>query len=175
MSSDRRIRTQEYVKYGKTMFSVAEETVNGVLVTEFESNGQVVNQSYRKGKDGVKELQEYLGISDVEIKEIGDYRGIEAQSECASCGNTAFKRELDATPPSKMLNVPVIPIFLCAKCGKKHYSLTDSYLRSLVKGNKAMFEDNELKQIDKDTDGSMKEMQEYIIRIFASKKISRMK
>jgi hypothetical protein len=174
-SSDGRVATEEYMKYGKKVFCLAEKTPSGVLLTEFDHSKQVISQEYSKAEDAVEAIKTYLKVSQVEVRNVGTYGMIEAKSECTGCGAVGLVRELDAASPARIEKVPVIPIFLCKKCGRKHYSLTDMYLKSLVKGNRNLFDDKELGEIDADVDASVASMQEYILRIFASKKISRMK
>lgn len=94
---------------------------------------------------------------------------------CTKCGNLGLYRELDLVSPDRIREVPVMPIFICKKCSQKHYSLTDEYLKYLVLSNKQLFESAELKEIDTDLESSINTLKEYIIRIFASKRISKVR
>lgn len=175
-SDDGRVKSGPYKRYGMSLFSLAESTAEGMLITEFESCGQVANQTYSKGGGGAEAaLKEYLGVADAYVVESGRYGGVVSSSACSACGKAGLGRELDLKAPSEIHGVPVAPIFVCAACGARHYSMTDRYLKSLVLAGREMFVGEELAEVDSDVDASVASMQEYIIRIFASKKISRMR
>ncbi len=176
-SGDERVRSGPYSRYGTEVFSIAECTAEGILITEFESSGQVVDQVYSKGHGrGVDAaLKEYIAAGDTEIVDAEKYEGVTAGFVCGACGHAGLRRELDLKHPSEIHDVPVVPIFVCGACGARHYSMTDKYLKALVKSNRGMFGSKELEEMDSDTEASVASMQEYIIRIFASKKINRMR
>jgi hypothetical protein len=109
----------------------------------------------------------------LEIIDVDQYKQIEMKAKCSGCGNIGLVRELDTHQAKSIVDVPVVPIFVCKKCGHKHYSLTDQYLKTLVASNKDLFEPSELEEINKDGYGSINTLKEYIIRIFASKRISK--
>lgn len=155
-------------------FCLVEETFKGILITEFNLNNEVVNQSYKPNGNFLHELSSYVG-SLIEIIDVDQYKHIEMKAKCSSCANVGLTRELDMKPAKSIVDVPVVPIFICEKCGHKHYSLTDQYLKILVANNMHLFEANEMEEINKDRDGSINTLKEYIIRIFASKRISRAK
>jgi hypothetical protein len=174
-SPDGRILTGEYRKGGVQRFCLSEKTAGGVLITEFNINSEVVNQVYVEGKDNCAELSRYIGVCDCRPVKAGGYRGIVINARCSACGSVGLRRSLDAVRPSEIRSVPVIPLFACGQCGKSHYSLTDEYLALLVQSKSSLFDKEELEQIDGDREASVRLLQEYIIRIFASKKISRVK
>ena len=66
-------------------------------------------------------------------------------------------------------------LFFMKSVRKIHYSMTDEYLRRIMQDKEGLFEPRELAEVRKDGNASVKMLQEYIIRIFASKKISRFK
>jgi len=173
ISSDGRIKTQEYLKGGAIAFCIAEKTRDGSLITEFDQKGEILNQIYKKGGDAHADLKNYLGISDSQTKDAGAYSGLVISAQCKECRHVGLQRELDLHAPGEIKDVPIVPIFLCQQCKKRHYSLTDQYLRVLVDGNGELFEESEKVELGKGGDGSLGELQEYIIRIFASKRISR--
>jgi len=175
VSNDGRIITQTYLKGGKIRFCLAEKTAEGTLITEFNEHSEVVNQVYEGDMNHERNLSKYLNADEKKTVLTGDYRGITIRAKCRSCGNIGLKRSLDSTAPSGIKKVPVIPLFECGSCKSLHYSLTDDYLRVLVDDNGKLFEKEEMDQIRGDAIGSVKLLQEYIIRIFASKKISRIK
>ncbi len=174
-SDDGRMRTQEYLKGGERVFSVAEQTREGSLITEFNSANEVVNQVCLQARDAESALAAYLGIKagDIRVVRVGSYSGVRIGAKCRGCGAAGLARELDSVAPTEIKDVPVVPIFICTVCGKRHYLLTDNYLNELVKNNGALFDKEEMAEISKDPRSSIKMLQEYIIRIFASKKISR--
>ncbi|MHB1829960.1 MAG: hypothetical protein ACYCO0_01060 [Candidatus Micrarchaeaceae archaeon] len=175
MSDDGRMRTQEYLKGGESAFSIAEQTRVGSLITEFNSSNEVLNQVCLRYGDAKAAVAAYLGIreGDIRIESAGGYSGVRVDAKCRGCGASGLGRELDCVVPSEIKDIPVVPIFVCMKCKKRHYMLTDSYLNELVKNNDALFEKDEMAEINRDLGSSIKMLQEYIIRIFASKKISR--
>lgn len=83
-------------------------------------------------------------------------------------------RELDSKKPEEILEVPVIPLFTCSSCGKRFYNMSDSYLRKLVEQNRDMFEKDDIMEKERDGDAFINTLNENIIRVFASKKISRL-
>ena len=174
-SDDGRLRTQEYFKCGKRMFAIAEQTEKGSLITEFNLSNEVANQVYLEGGNAQADVIGYLDISgsSVRVDGAGKYSGVSIDARCSGCGAGSLFRELDGLLPSEIKDIPVVPIFMCKECKKKHYMLTDSYLAELVKNNDALFEKSERDEISSNLDSSINMLQEYIIRIFASKKISR--
>ncbi len=174
-SDDGRVMSQSYDAGGESAFCLAEQAAMGVLITEFNSDSEVNNQVATQGNDCVQELSKYTGIDEFGIKNAGRYTGIRIEAQCSKCGNTGLLRELDRHAPSKITDVPVIPIFLCSKCGVRHYSLTDRYLGHLVSAGTDLFNDDELAEIGKDAHDAVKALQEHVIRIFASKKIYRIR
>ncbi len=153
-------------------FILAEPVPKGVLLTEFSKDGDVLDQISMKGKAG-EALHAALKGKELELIERADYDRVRVNAACKSCGERAMQRELDLVKPSLIYNVPVLPIFICAKCGKRSYSLNGAYLRKLIARHPDMFEDKELKDKEKDEAAFVKEIEAYIIRIFASKGLSR--
>lgn len=172
-SDDGRARTQRYLKDGDRQFCLAEPVAKGTLITEFNDVGEVLNQVYKEGVGVSGGLTSYLGLKENETKRIGKYDGIKINAKCKDCGNRGLVRELDLLHPAEIKDIPIVPLFVCAKCKKRHYSMTRGYLKVLVAGNEGLFEGDELKEIKGDTQAAMDVLNEYVIRIFASKKISR--
>lgn len=101
------------------------------------------------------------------------YEEVKLNRQCPHCGGTSLVRFANSVMTSKEL--PVMPIYSCNACTKRSYYLTDEYLAFLVKNNKALFEGAELAELEKDSQAFMHEMKEYIIRIFATKHIARIR
>jgi hypothetical protein len=174
-SLDGRYRTSAYVRDGTSLFCLSEPTRHGVLVTEFCGNGEVANQIHTKGGSPYDALSAFIGNDfELGVKDIGIYRPVEVRARCGSCGNAKIGRELDAKTANEIDQVPVVPLFLCRSCGKRFYSINDRYLRRLVEGNLSLFEESELEEMRKDCDAFIYTMKEYIVRIFASKKIGKL-
>lgn len=145
------------------------------MITEFNPKGEVLAQTFFKGRDVVADLSAYLQGEKLELIDVANHDPVVMNARCEKCGNLGLARELDQLQTKTMKDVPVLPIFLCAKCNQKHYTLTEEYLNGLVEANKHLFEPEELMEIDTDPEATINTIREYIIRIFASKKISRAK
>ncbi len=171
-SRESRYRTASYVKDGRTAFCVAEGTGSGVLITEFDDNCGVLNQRLIRAKDAGSELEKYLS-STVEVGN-GGYERVVAKTSCTECKGQVV-REFDLREPKSIVEVPVVPIFVCTNCNKRFYSMTESYLRALVEGNPGLFESDELREKQENADVFINTLNEYIIRVFASKKIERLR
>jgi hypothetical protein len=175
-SDDGRIRTAHYSFCGEMRFSLVEETRAGTLITEFRSNGEVLNQVGAGKKRAEEALAEYLkGIGELNIgRAKGKYVPVRVGAECAKCRG-GIARELDLKCPGEIKSVPVVPMFVCVGCGSRYYHLTDEYLIRLVRSNAALFDSEEARERGKDEGEFVKTLQEYVIRIFASKRISKLK
>ena len=172
-SPDRRYKASLCVN-GRKSVCIAEPVQKGVLVTQFEETGEVMNQVYSKAEEVESALSAYLGSPIAgTIVDVDNYKGIEAKARCTGCRGSVV-RELDSKRPERISEVPVVPIFACNTCGKRFYNISDSYLRKLVEQNKEMFETDELAEKEKDGDAFINTINENIVRVFASKKISRL-
>lgn len=148
--------------------------MKGTLVTEFSADCQVTGQSYVNSKDVLLVLRSYLNEHTIEAIDVDRYSPVEMKARCSKCGNGQLARELDGIAPTKIVEAPVgPPIFVCSKCGHRHYSITNEYVRSVALANKHLFEKNELAELEKNEEVTVNELKEIIIRSFASKKISR--
>jgi hypothetical protein len=169
-----RYRSMSYVSNGEKGFCVAEQTRKGALVTEFNEHGVAVNQVYHKDVEAESLLKDYLKhVGSVEIRAGDYYERVYSNSACNQCGGRVV-RELDLKEPESIAEVPVVPIFVCTECSKKYYSMSKSYLRHLVNENQDLFEKRDLEEKEKDIDAFINTLNEYIVRVFASKKISKL-
>ncbi|MGA3021003.1 MAG: hypothetical protein ABSD68_03585 [Candidatus Micrarchaeales archaeon] len=174
-SPDSRLRTDGYRVNDEEFFSVAELTYSGILITEFKKNGEIVNQIYDRDNDLDNALTKHLGtFGKLEFLDVDAYERVKVNVACAKCGTESIERELDRADIGLVSNVPVVPIFVCRKCGSKFYSMSDAYLKHLVEKNVMLFETNEVELKKKDDAKFMNTLQEYIIRIFASKRIQKL-
>jgi hypothetical protein len=175
-SKDNRLRTSKYKAASSEAFCVAEKTREGVLLSEFNSDGEILNQHYVKEKDHLARLISYLKLPEpVSVKEVDAYERVAVKAKCSKCSSASLVRQLDLVDPMSIADVPVVPMYICLKCSERHYSITDTYLRRLARMNTTLFSKEELAEMSKDEDSFVKQLYEYIIRIFASKKINRIK
>lgn len=167
-SANGKIRTAS--REGK--FALAEELKDGSLITFFNESGEVLDQKLLKGKGVEEGLEYYLGpIKIVNSK----YKEVEINAVCQKCGKRSIRRELDLVDTRKISNVPVVPIYVCTSCGQGFYSLTKEYLKKIVNEHLDLFSAEESREMEKDPEAFINELNEYIIRIFASKKLMRVK
>jgi len=173
-SKDMRIMTSFYELNGTSRFCIAEPTKLGTLITEFFENGEVARQKYIRSSNTEQELVKFLGEK-VEITDTQkEYNRVKVKARCSVCGGE-IARELDLKAPSEIENVPVVPLFVCTACNTKFYNMTDEMLKSLVAEHEDLFEKDEIEEKSKDEEAFIETLQANIIRIFASKKIYRLK
>jgi hypothetical protein len=172
-SPDNRCRTEVYLANEKKRFCLGEKTRSGALVTEFETSGVVLDQVHYKNAPVEESLAARLGV-ELSIAEVPAYERIRVAAACSKCNADKITRELDLVGGLLPEEVPVIPIFRCIGCGQRHYSMGREYLEALVKRNEGLFEEAEIAERNKDEKLFVNTLNEYVIRIFASKKISRL-
>ncbi len=169
-SGDGRLRTD--LTDSGNAFVLAEKTAKGVLLSKFSVDGELLDQIYSRKGEGVENLKAYLGSEEFVVKKVEGYMHVVVNAECDSCKSRSIKRELDLVESNKIIDVPVVPLFVCIKCKKKFYSMSNPYLTKLVKSNLDLFELDEAKKKDADEKTFVNELKENIIRIFASKRIT---
>lgn len=172
-SPDNRYRTSYFEKDGAKRFCLAEKTMKGALITEFSDSGRLIDQIYYKDGRSEELLRTHLG-SEIVIEPISEYERVLVAVECKKCNKEKVVRELDLVNTIHVENVPVVPIFRCLGCGERFYAMSEEYLRALVQRNAELFEKDEVEEMEKDQGVFVNTLNEYIIRIFASKKISRL-
>ncbi|MDE1825178.1 MAG: hypothetical protein KGH61_00645 [Candidatus Micrarchaeota archaeon] len=174
-SPDGRYRTALYSVEGEEHFLIAEKTANGVLLSEFTGIGEVVDQVYKASANLLAELKAYPhGAGEITISE-RPYEYLTVNVHCTNCDSRTMRRELDSLEVSKIVEVPVVPMFLCTKCNKKFYTMSKRYLRNLIARNPELFEKEELKRREENEAAFLSEIQEYMVRIFASKRLALIK
>ncbi len=148
---------------------IFEKTGKGVLATTIDRTKGVLDQEYV-----LKSLEETIGayVPDNIVTRVNELPRTTLEKACGVCG-TKLVRELEFADPAALENVPVVPIFRCVKCDKRYYSMTKEYVERLVERNMDLFEPDEISELGKSRESSINNINEYIIRIFASKKISR--
>ena len=172
-----RVRTEVIPTSSGGRYYIAEKTKEGILITEMTPNGATTNQIYRKtATDPEKILAEYIckGMELV-IEQEGAYTPPQINAACASCGESALQRELDTINIEEIKHVPTLPMLVCRSCNSKSYFITKDYIRNLSDSNIGMFTEEELSLREKDKEAFINAIWEHVIRIFASKKINRVK
>ncbi len=172
--SGNRAVTEFYMSHGVRKCSLLERTKSGILFTEVTHKGEIVKQAYFKDKTPEIILEEMLGhecFSHLKFKR--DYNGISICVKCPKCKGD-ISREFDVCDILSVKEVPVVPILICRKCNEKYYSMNKEYIDFLVENNEHLFTPEELEERKKDTKSFTNELNEYIIRIFAAKKIQRL-
>ncbi|MEM3841121.1 MAG: hypothetical protein QXN59_00275 [Candidatus Micrarchaeaceae archaeon] len=162
MSSSSAARV-DYRSPSKTFFCEIERVDGGVLQTFFDGSGAVVRRNPLPISTDIAAESERLAKSfgcPVVRKE---YSKVLLDKPCPKC----YSSPLAEQPGPKM----VMPIYICKHCGSKSFFLTDQYLIQLVSENKSSFSESERAELSSSPDAFFAELREYIIRIFASKKI----
>lgn len=173
VKSGNKYRTGLYKRKGAAKFCIVEKVAKGVLLTEFNTDGEVLVQLLNNTVEPEGVLKKHFDGEEIDVTESGDYVPVRLNAECGACKSAEVVREIDTLQGSKLKEVPVIPLYVCTQCKKRYYTLSDEYLRFLVGSNLDLFEDDELKGREQDETAFIKTLQEYVIRIFAAKKISR--
>ncbi len=173
-SPDMRHRTAAYSADGVSCVCIAEPVKDGVLVTRFGEGGEVLDQSASASDDVMCALSAYLGSSfAARITDVASYSAVAVRPRCGGCGGKVV-RELDLKKPEEIAEVPVLPVFACTKCGKRLYQIGRRYLTHLVERNKSLFDEAELKELDRNGDAFINTLRENIVRVFAAKKMGRL-
>ena len=164
----------DYLEKGSRRTALWEPVYDGVIETIFDGDGVVLRQLFFKGKENAKtQPEEFIKERKIAAKEgqFSDVRLI--GKKCPTCGAESIARLAESAGDST--RAPIAPIYTCTACGKKCYYLSDEYLDYLVTHNRFLFEEQELRELDSNKEKFMSELKEYIIRIFASQKIMRIK
>lgn len=158
---------------------VWEPIKEGVAETIFDDQGAVLRQSLVPGTTDIDkrlalQMRELLKEANVDkVRESAEYNEIKLKKNCPACGTDTLSQYREKV--GGMETIPIVPTYLCGKCNGRSYYLTDQYLDQLVSTNKELFSEQELSELRSNKEAFMSELKEYIIRIFASKKIIRIK
>ncbi len=175
-SDDGRVKL-EYSKDGKERIALWEPFGVGVFETIFDKDGAVLFQNllYNQGnKQSMIEglLKKHLDSVNIDKATRTEYTEVKLKKKCPGCGAMLLERVIDLKDDP---NVPVMPIYVCSGCKTRSYYLSDAYLEHLLKTNESLFSQEERSYMDSNKTGFVDELKEYIIRIFASKRIMRIK
>ncbi len=152
-----------------------ERRKENTLETTFAADGAVLLQRHMKLNDAelngiINETLIEAKISKVSQKEYSD---VKISKSCPKCGADTLQRYVEAFASKD--EIPVMPIYYCNGCTTKSFYLTNQYLEYLVETNRELFEENEKLELERDKSKAIGELREYIIRMFASKKILNIK
>ena len=125
-----------------------------------------------EGKLLDERIEQELSSASLRTTKEKPYDEVKLKKKCPNCGSSSLERCSRSVSGSEM---PVMPIYLCGNCKKKSYHLTNTYLEYLVKANPGLFSKEELSEFDGRNEAFIGELQGYILRIFASKKIMSIK
>ncbi len=160
----------EYAHDGQKRTVLWEPLGSGTVETIFDGEGAIALQRIFSDKiDKEAQVARFIKAEKIAGVRQGDYSEIRFNKKCPTCGADSLQRLAETISDSSKM--PVMPIYVCGSCKGKSYYLTDSYLEHLISNNVDLFEENERKALDSDKGAFVKEIKEYIIRIFASKRI----
>ncbi|MEM3503824.1 MAG: hypothetical protein QW134_06340 [Nitrososphaeria archaeon] len=154
---------------GKNITKVFERVSKGILEVEYNDNGSIIHQ---KLVDPAKKLEdeakEYL--LNIKAKKIitKPYSDVKLNKKCPNCGSISLERIKDG-------DISIMPIYTCKICGARSYDLTLEYLENLIKENILLFSDEEQKELEHNHAAFVTELNDYILKIYASKKIMHIK
>ncbi len=164
----------DYSQSSGTRVAMWEPISNGVMHTIFNGEGAIVRRDFFECLNSIsvidKCVSDFVDSERIAIEGHDDMHEVALSKNCPSCNETGLLLEVERKE-GKITNIPVMPVYKCNKCGKRSYYLTDEYLDHLVSGNIDLFKGPEQRQMQADKEAFRKELKEYIIRIFASKRI----
>jgi predicted RNA-binding Zn-ribbon protein involved in translation (DUF1610 family) len=164
----------DYSANGISVVKLWEAKGKRILETVFDENGAVLQQQLLNMKDSGLEAMIEHELRSIPAKEVKDrpYEDVKLKKPCPGCGSASLER-CDRSVSGDEL--PVVPMYVCKSCGKKSYHLTAKYLEYLISRNKGLFEQDELAKMGDNHGAFVNELEEYILRIFASKKVMRIR
>ncbi len=144
------------------------------LQTSFNAEGGITDQKLLNlERYAIRDLvDDFIERNGIDARE-GVFEEVKLGKQCPHCGKLALKRYAQGL--SEPSSVPIMPMYACTECKGQSYFLTDEYLDVLIKKHKDMFEPGELEELSKNEQTFIKEVKEYIIRVFAAKKVLNIK
>ena len=162
----------DYGKGGSNTTVLFEPIGKNTLESRFDPIGSITSQRLIGSGDTGRVAEDFIAGMYAEIAD-GEYSDVTLQKECPKCGGEPLARYIDTLPSPT--EAPVMPFYMCSKCGTKSYYLTEEYLKSLVNENRELFAESELSELGRDEGAFIQELGAYIIRIFASQRIMRIR
>ena len=137
----------EYVKEGSQRIILWETKNNATLETSFNSDGYILMQKVVDLETTPldKRVMESLREANISQTKQAQFSDVKINKPCPKCGEGDLSRYVEAFASKK--EIPVMPLYYCAKCTTKSYLLTNEYLEYLVDTNKSMFSEEELSEL----------------------------
>ncbi|MGC8648615.1 MAG: hypothetical protein ACP5UN_00095 [Candidatus Micrarchaeia archaeon] len=139
-----------------------------VLLTKFDIDGGILEQLPLPNNDIKKYALEYCKRNKLNIEKIVFYN-VKINKNCPYCNSNSLERVSESA--KKIVDVPVMPLYFCSKCGKKSFYLTEYYFNFLINNNINLFEPAEKELMKNKEEETKKELRETINRIFIAKGI----
>ena len=164
----------EYKLNNADMIKLWEAQGDRVVETTFDSAGAVLHrQLLKSSRDKIESMvQSELDSASIRTAREKPFEDIRLNKPCPSCGSRSLSNYSKSASGESL---PVVPIYMCKSCSSRSYYLSKDYLEYLVKVNADMFSQGELSEYGKDNGAFIRELDSYILRIFASKKIARIR
>jgi transposase-like protein len=164
----------DYAKGDAQKIAFWEPLAGGIVRTIFNSEGGITRREFFRSNYEMKEIIEHVNqfVEQEAIAELSvspEFEPVKIKKKCPSCSSESLVIDLEAQDDK--VNVPIMPLYRCDKCSGRSYYLTDEYLEYLVSNNISRFSKQEVTELSANSDAFKKELKEYIIRIFASKRI----
>ncbi len=154
----------DYTNKSGSSSCTIERCGGGTLKTYFDEDGAILHREPLDPGKGIEEIaMETAKTLGTPVKG-GEYSPVKLSKPCPACSAKALIEHRDS-------GVPIMPIYVCTSCGARAFLLTDEYMSQLVRENLRAFSDEERKELETDPGKFSNELREYIIRIFASKRI----
>ena len=144
-----------------------EEHGKGVLRTSFNADGRVLDRRLLKQAGARATAAEFAKALKVEVL-AAEYCDVEIRKGCPKCDGSLRLHAAEG-------DVPIMPVYVCRGCGARSLDLTDEYLSALVRENRALFDSSELEEMERSPETFSSELRDYIIKIYASKHIMKIK
>ncbi len=175
ISNDSKIKL-EYEEGEKSRIVLWEPFRGGLVETVHDQQGAVLKQKmFKNEKKNILNDRIVSVVKEAAITKTTEceYSEIKLDKKCPTCGNPSLKRVSNLAQDKP--DVPVLPTYECAGCKAKGYYLTDEYLEQLITEQAALFSPQEKSEMEANRDAFKAKLNEYIIRIFASKRIIQIK
>ncbi|HII10404.1 MAG: hypothetical protein ABSE71_02545 [Candidatus Micrarchaeaceae archaeon] len=165
----------EYIHNGNDRILTWSARGSKTLETAYDATGAILVQKVVDlDSEGIaKTTKDILNATGLEAAQKTEFIEVRLKKPCPKCGEYALASHAEAFPRSE--EVPIMPIYYCTSCKGRGYYLTDQYLEYLVENNRELFSEQEVSALSSDKGAFLGELRENIIRIFASKRIMRIK
>lgn len=162
----------EYIKNGEPVIKMWETSKDGkISETTFKNNGSITDQAYVNVKDVREHVESFIRNENLEPSKT-NFEEIKLDRKCPKCSGNIDRYAKDKSVGE---DIPIMPLYVCKECNSKSYHLTIEYLHKLVNSNLEMFSDSDKELYKENSESFIKELKEYINRIFASKHIPEIK